>query len=169
MLLVDISLDIAGALFEIHNKGILHRDVKLKNSIYIPVTGKVKLCDFGIAQIPNSDRITQDGTIVGTPIYMSPESLNGAEATYSSDIYSFGATVYHLATNTPPFVADSQTELYHKQFDNPPIPIEKLREGFSRKWSDLIIKRCLSTVPEERPRSMKYVLDALGEIKREIS
>lgn len=168
-LLVDISLDIASALYEIHSKGIIHRDIKLKNSIYIPITGNVKLCDFGIAQLPNVERITHNGTIVGTPIYMAPENLSGSDATFSSDIYSFGATVYHLATNTPPFVANSQTELYHKQFDHKPEPISEIRSGFSKKWDVLIVNRCLATLPEKRPRSMKFVVDSLMEIKKSLS
>ena len=163
-LLLDISLSIGNALHQIHSKGIIHRDIKLKNSIYIPLTGEVKLCDFGIAQLPDVERITHDGTIIGTPIYMAPEALRGSDATVASDIFSFGATVYHLATNTPPFIANSPSELYRKQMENPPTPITEIREDFVRNWDDLVIDKCLSFAPDKRPRSMAKVVEMLKEI-----
>lgn len=168
-LLVSISIDLASAIAEIHKKGVLHRDIKLKNSIYNPVSGVVKLCDFGIAQLPDAKHITHDGTIVGTPIYMAPESLQGEKATKQSDIFSYGATIYHLATNAPPFIADNHSELYNIHFTGKPTPIESVRSDFSKQWSRLIIDKCLAAFPGERPRDMDFIIKQLKKIKKEIS
>jgi len=166
--LLDIALDLARALEEIHKKGIIHRDVKLRNSIYCPESGKVKLCDFGIAQLPDLQNLTQQGVIVGTPIYMAPENLRGSRATRQSDIYSYGATIYHLATNTPPFVAKNHAELSSQHFSKLPTPIEKIRPRLSKKWTELIVKRCLARKPEDRPQSMTEVIKSLHELAEEI-
>jgi DNA-binding response OmpR family regulator len=168
-LLINIACDLASAICEIHKQGIIHRDIKLKNAIYNPMTGEVKLCDFGIAQLPNLQHITQDGIIIGTPIYMAPESFQGSPATRQSDIYSYGVTIYHLTTNIPPYVSNNNSELYDKQFNYNPTPIEEIRVGFSKKWSELIIDKCLNPIPEKRPSSMETVLDDLQEMKKIIS
>lgn len=168
-LLLNIAVDLANGICEIHKNAIIHRDIKLKNSIYNPVSGQVKLCDFGIAQLPNTKQITQDGTIVGTPIYMAPESFRGSKANKLTDIYSYGATIYHLATNTPPFVADSNSDLYLQHISGTPTPIESIRPGFSTRWSDLIINKCLSIEPLNRPQSMKKIIKELQKIKDEIA
>jgi CheY-like chemotaxis protein len=161
-----IAFDLACAINEIHDKGIIHRDIKLKNSIYTPATRQVKLCDFGIAQLPNYMGMTQDGLIVGTPIYMSPESFRGDKATIASDIYSYGATIYHLATNTPPFVAENYAILYEQHtFDAPP-PIETIRLDFSLLWTELIVDMCLAKEPDQRPKCMTDVLTFLWAIKK---
>ena len=162
----SIAFDLACALSQIHDKGIVHRDIKLKNSIYIPTTKQVKLCDFGIAQIPNMLELTQEGMIVGTPIYMAPENFRGEKATIASDIYSYGATVYHIATNTPPFVAENYKKLYEQHSLKAPPAIESIRPTFSPLWSELIITRCLAKQPIRRPGSMGEVLAALLAIKK---
>lgn len=169
LLLLNISLDLANGICEIHKNAIIHRDIKLKNSIYNPVSGQVKLCDFGIAQLPDTKHITQDGTIIGTPIYMAPESFRGSKANTLSDIYSYGATIYHLATNTPPYVAESNSDLYLQHMSSTPISIEAIRPEFSKRWSDLIINKCLSSDPDQRPHSMKEIIKRLQKIKKEIS
>lgn len=164
-LLLNISCDLADAISAIHSQGIIHRDIKLKNSIFTPHTGRVKLCDFGIAQLPDLRNLTHDGTIVGTPIYMAPENFKGDYATVRSDIYSFGATIYHLATNTPPHVADNHLALYNKHHNDKPVNITKIRPEFSKKWNSIIVDQCLASKPEDRPDSMERVLLELEKIK----
>jgi len=164
-LLLSISCDLADAISAIHSQGIIHRDIKLKNSIFTPHTGRVKLCDFGIAQLPDLRNLTNDGTIVGTPIYMAPENFKGDYATVRSDIYSFGATIYHLATNAPPHVADNHLALYNKHYSDKPVNITKIRSGFSKKWNSIIVDQCLASKPTDRPDSMENVLLELKKIK----
>ncbi|MBN1864291.1 MAG: protein kinase [Victivallales bacterium] len=163
---LSIAFDLACALSQIHDKGIIHRDIKLKNSIFIPSTKQVKLCDFGIAQLPNPLELTQEGMIVGTPIYMAPEIFGGKKASFASDIYSYGATVYHLATNTPPFVAESYNNLYELHSLKAPPPIESIRSNFSPLWTEIIVAKCLAKAPDKRPSSLAQVLSMLLRIQR---
>jgi len=163
-----IAFDLACAINEIHDKGIIHRDIKLKNSIYTPATRQVKLCDFGIAQLPDYMRMTQDGLIVGTPIYMAPENFRGEKASLASDIYSYGATLYHLATNTPPFVAENYAKLYKQHTFATPFPIETIRPEFSFLWTNLIIDMCMAKKQNDRPKCMTDVLTFLWAIKKDI-
>ncbi len=162
----SIAFDLACALSQIHDNGIIHRDIKLKNSIFIPSTKQVKLCDFGIAQLPNPLELTQEGMIIGTPIYMAPEIFAGEKASIASDIYSFGATVYHLATNTPPFVAENYKNLYELHSLKAPPAIESIRPTFSTLWTDIIIEKCLAKAPDKRPHSLGEVLSMLMDIKK---
>ena len=164
-----IAFDLACAINEIQDKGIIHRDIKLKNSIYTPATRQVKLCDFGIAQLPDYMGMTQDGLIVGTPIYMAPENFRGEKATLASDIYSYGATMYHLATNTPPFVADNYAKLYEQHNMEDPPPIETIRPNFSFLWTELIVDMCLAKDPKDRPKCMTDVLTFLWAIKKDMA
>ena len=163
-----IAFDLACAINEIHSKGIIHRDIKLKNSIFTPATRQVKLCDFGIAQLPNYLGMTQDGLIVGTPIYMSPEIFRGDKATIASDVYSYGATIYHVATNTPPFVAENYAKLYEQHTFEAPPPIETIRQNFSFLWTELIVDMCLAKEPKDRPKSMTDILTFLWAIKKDM-
>lgn len=169
LVVFSVAFDLACAINEIHDKGIIHRDIKLKNSIFIPSTNQVKLCDFGIAQIHNQLQLTQDGFIVGTPIYMAPENFRGQKGTIPSDVYSYGATMYHLATNTPPFVAESYSKLYEQHSDKSPPPIESIRPDFSHLWTELIVNRCLAKEPRERPQCMTDVLTFLLELKKDMA
>ena len=84
-----IAFDIASAIDELHNRKIYHRDIKLKNILYEIKSGEAKLSDFGIAKLPDAMSTTQEGFIVGTPIYLAPEIFLGEPATIQSDIYSF--------------------------------------------------------------------------------
>jgi len=167
----SIAFDMACAVTEIHDKSVLHRDIKLKNLIYSLTSNQLKLCDFGISQYSdkNSMPLTQDGVVIGTPLYMAPEIFVGEPASVASDIYSFGSTLYHLATNSPPFVADNYRELLAlKQECNLP-PIECERQGFSLFWTELIIEQCLAPNPNDRPESMAEILSYLIDMKENIS
>jgi len=122
-----------------------------------------------VAQVPNHLELTQDGLIVGTPIYMAPENFRGSKATTSSDIYSYGATIYHLATNTPPFVAENYAKLYEQHSFEAPPAIETIRPNFSFLWTELIVDMCLAKEPDQRPQNMTDVLTFLWAIKKDMT
>ncbi len=103
--------------------------------------------------------------IVGTPVYIPHETFQGIQASEQSDIYSYGATIYHLATNSPPFVGKNHHDLFDKHFSENPIPIESARPDLSPRWSEIIINQCLAKNPENRPSSMKYVVKFLKKMK----
>ncbi len=157
-----IAYDIAGAVAELHRKKIYHRDIKLKNILFEIKSGEAKLSDFGIAKLPDSLSTTQDGFIVGTPIYLAPEIFLGEPATVQTDIYSFGATLYHLITGSPPFVAESSIELFKKHKLEKPPPIPLVRPDVPEGWNTLIVEKCLAKEPSGRPASMKDIMDEIS-------
>ena len=100
----------ADALAYAHKQDLIHRDIKPANILYNQSDDYVKLTDFGIAKIPDSTR-TRAGSILGTPLYMSPEQLAGETLDARSDLYSLGVTLYHLLTGSPPFRPKTMAEL----------------------------------------------------------
>ncbi len=160
--LLDMSISLAGGIAAMHDIGIVHRDIKLKNILYCPKTKSIKLSDFGIARLPDSPDITHHGFIIGTPLYMAPEIFQGNHANARSDIYSFGATVYHLATGSPPFVADKSVDLYEKHLKEGVTPMDHVRDDLPGKMNQLIVERCMAKDPAKRPENMH-------EIENEIS
>ena len=97
-------LQVADALAAAHELAIVHRDVKPSN-ILIALDGKAKLSDFGIARAVADASLTQTGLVTGSPAYIAPEVATGAPATTASDVWSFGATIYHALAGSPPYEA----------------------------------------------------------------
>ena len=139
----ELANGIARALFQIHELGIIHRDIKL-NNIFLSESGEVKLCDFGVAMKIGETRLTQHGYAIGTPTYMAPEQFNGVNLSYITDIYSYGATLYHLITGQPPFKGDSVVQLVHKHHCERPVALEILRQDVPKGWNRLVVDQCLA-------------------------
>ena len=163
-IIYKVAYGLAQALTKVHEVGIIHRDIKL-NNVYLCNDGMIKLSDFGVAIKIGDTRLTQHGYAIGTPIYMAPEQFDGKRVTHVSDIYSYGAFLYHLITGQPPFTADNVTELVHKHHNELPVPINTFRHGVPQGWNNLVVSRCLAKKPEDRPQSMKEVLSYLSNIK----
>ena len=100
----------ADALTYAHKQNVIHRDIKPANILYNSIDEFIKLTDFGIAKIPDSTR-TRAGSIIGTPLYMSPEQLAGKKLDARSDLYSLGVSLYQLLTGSPPFRPKTMGEL----------------------------------------------------------
>ena len=131
---VPIALQVADALEYAHARGIVHRDVKPDN-IYVLPDGRVKLMDFGVAHIVSEGTLTQTGTVVGSPAYMSPEQISGLPLSGGSDVFSLGVTLAEMLTG-------------HKPFDAPSIPA--------------VMNRILHRPPQidgVQPRALRKVLD----------
>ncbi|UCD59149.1 MAG: protein kinase, partial [Candidatus Hydrogenedentota bacterium] len=129
---ISIIAQVAKALQYAHGHGIVHRDIKPSN-IMIDKSGRVKVTDFGLALQERTTRLTMDGSIVGTPEYMSPEQAAGQTATARSDIYSLGVVFYEILTGKVPFEAESALMVLDKirtsepqwpRSLNPDIPVE---------------------------------------------
>ena len=104
-----IGREIAEGLAAAHAQGLIHRDIKPANIWLEEGTGRVKILDFGLARsAEEAGRLTQDGTILGTPAYMAPEQATGGrDVDHRSDLFSLGCVLYRMVTGRPPFVASS--------------------------------------------------------------
>ena len=149
---VAILQQVASALQQAEQAGIVHRDIKPEN-ILMDTDGVVKVADFGLARV-NSDRdhmeLTQIGMTLGTPLYMSPEQIQGKELDSRSDMYSLGVTAFHMLAGHPPFDADNAISIAVQQIHHEPPPLDALRSDVPVELSRLV-RHMMMKSPEERP------------------
>ncbi|MDD3557130.1 MAG: protein kinase [Melioribacteraceae bacterium] len=160
---VSTTVKIADALDYLHSKGLVHRDIKSSN-IFITDEGRPVLMDFGIARTTGQTKLTQAGTIMGTPEYMSPEQAEGKELDGRSDLYGLGAVMYEALTGEVPFKADNPLTVIRKILDEPPQPARKSNSSVP-KWLDELILISLSKNPNERFQRGKAFAQSLIEKK----
>lgn len=159
-----IMKQIASALLKAAELGIIHRDIKPEN-ILITRKVEVKVADFGLSRMVDDDlHLTQTGTTMGTPLYMSPEQVLGQPVDPRTDLYSFGATCFHLLAGYPPFTADSAMAVGVKHLSDPPPPLKAIRPDLP---DDLVklVHRLLAKKPEDRPQSAREVLRDIRRIQ----
>jgi eukaryotic-like serine/threonine-protein kinase len=149
-----IILQIADAVAAAHESGIVHRDLKPDNAMYDPITGRVKLLDFGIAAATDTsqdERLTRAGYFVGTLMYVAPEALSGALVTPAADQYSLATIAYLLLTGTLPYLAKSPREMFTQLLSQPPIPLNKARPNLDfGPRVEAVLMRGLAREPAER-------------------
>ncbi|HBJ38311.1 MAG TPA: hypothetical protein DDZ51_26875 [Planctomycetaceae bacterium] len=166
---LSIAIDVARALVDAHEQGIVHRDIKPENILVLSDSSSVKLTDFGIARyIDQSESlaVTQAGSFLGTPIYMSPEQCRAvSEVSTQSDVYSLGITLYEMVAGRPPFLSDDPMQLATMHcFESPPLPSD-----FNPLVSDdvnAILKKCLAKRPEDRYADATHLLRDLDRCLR---
>ncbi|MBL8768860.1 MAG: protein kinase [Planctomycetes bacterium] len=135
-----VALDLARALRHAHEFGIVHRDVKPGN-VLVGEDGRVKLTDFGLARTAEDLTVTQPGTTVGTPQYLSPEQArNPRQADARSDLYSLGATLYHALTGLPPHRGDTLAQVITHILFGRVDPPERVRSDVSPAFSRVVAK-----------------------------
>lgn len=137
-----IALQASSALGLVHQRGLIHRDLKPAN-IMVMGDGLVKLLDFGICRSTDESNITQEGMLVGTVLYMSPEQVLGEELDVRSDVFAFGSVFYHAFSGALPFPGKSFPEVCMSILDGSPTPPTQIRSGFPVGLEDFLL-RCLS-------------------------
>jgi len=130
------------ALSYAHSIGIIHRDIKPANIMITTKEEEVKVTDFGIAKIMESSEATMTGVVIGTPLYMSPEQVQGIPVDKRTDIYSLGITMYELLTSKPPFY---EGDLAYQHLHVLPEPINGIPDALQA-----IIMKCLEKNRDER-------------------
>jgi serine/threonine-protein kinase len=148
-MLLRIGADVASGLTHAHERGIIHRDIKPHN-ILLDERGSPKLADFGIARaLDGTTSHDRAGSYLGTAAYSSPEQLRGEGVTPESDVYSFGATLYHAAVGEQPF-SGNPIEVANQHILKVPVPPRERGARISERLETLILG-CLAKKPSERP------------------
>jgi len=157
-----IGIDVCGALQYAHSQDVLHRDIKPEN-ILITEEGTAKLMDFGLAKALGGTRITKRGMIVGTPAYLPPEQALGKDSDQRSDLYSLGATLYHMATGRPPFPGDDPVKVIFSHINDIPMKPSRINPNIDAELERIILK-LLKKDPDERYQSAEELKEALQSI-----
>src|ERR1700733_6473485 len=155
---VAIVVQVLDALGAAHALGIVHRDVKPANILLLP-SGQVKVTDFGISRINTSD-LTQDGTVIGTPAYMSPEQCRGEDVDARSDLFSAGSVLYELLSGTRAFTGRNSTEVTQRLLTVEPRDLTEFVPGVPATLA-VALRRAMAKPKEARYPSAQSMADAL--------
>ena len=165
-LLIHVAEKVALALQAMHANSIVHRDIKPSN-IMLCKDGTIKLMDLGIAKAtePVGEEkevtLTMEQSVLGTPAYASPEQCRAAHSVdIRSDIYSLGASLYHMATGHPPFGGTTALEVLFKVIEKSPVPLAKERPDLSPAFTSLV-ERMMEKDPAKRPQTPEELLKAI--------
>ncbi|MEM4325844.1 MAG: protein kinase [Candidatus Pacearchaeota archaeon] len=155
----NIFIPVADALSYIHNKGLIHRDIKSSN-IFITKERRTVLMDFGIAFSNNYSQLTMPGFLIGTPEFMSPEQADGKEIDLTSDIYSLGVVMYYSLTGRLPYFSDNPVVTISKILNEDYPPLRNIKPDIP-EHIEKIIDKCLIKNKKNRLQSCNELISLL--------
>ena len=177
--LLDIAIPLADAVSAAHRTGITHRDLKPEN-IMVDDEGRLKVLDFGLAKlndpVPEEDQatrlqselgVTQEGRVLGTVAYMSPEQAEGKAVDARSDVFSLGTLLYEMSTGQRPFDGDTPVSTVTSILRDEPVSVTDLNAGLPRQLGR-VLRRCLAKEPDRRYESALGLRNDLQELKAEL-
>jgi len=134
---LNFCYQIACCTAVLHSKNYIHRDLKPEN-ILVSHDNRIKLTDFGITLHESLNRVTSDGALLGTPLYMSPEQINNLKLTTASDVFALGVIYYQLAAGFHPFEAETYGEVFSRILTSQPRPLNELRPTLPGWFTELV-------------------------------
>lgn len=167
---LHVLKQVAAALQVAHEKGIVHRDIKPEN-ILLTKKGEAKVADFGLAQLTLGGEkvaLTQVGVTMGTPLYMSPEQVNGRPLDSRSDLYSLGVMAWHMLAGHPPFSGETALAVAVKHLNEQPPSLQNERPDVPVGVRQLI-ERMMSKKKEDRPADAQTVLTEIKQLMRQVT
>lgn len=160
-----LGRQVAAGLDAAHQQQVIHRDIKPANIWLTAPHGHVRILDFGlsVSMLEGVD-LTMPGTVLGTPMYMSPEQAMGQPADSRSDLYSLGAVLYHVLSGRPLFQDENVYTLISSVISVPPTPLIEVAPEIPKDSADLVMEM-LQKDPQQRPQSARHVYHSLCQLR----
>ena len=160
---IDVGIAVCEALKQAHELGVVHRDIKSDN-LMVTAEGYVKVMDFGIAKLQDASILTQEGTVLGTASYMSPEQAIGEPVDHRSDIFSLGVVFFEALTGQLPFPGDYELAVIYSIVNLAPVSIRELNKDVPELLEQVIVK-AMRKEPQQRYQDVGEMIQDLTKVK----